>query len=541
MANTAVFSAPPGVVPEVVDGEHGITTPRVFTPPLRELNKRTSAGYEVIAFAYILLRVNLFPWQAWLLIHALELREDGSYRFRRVIVLVARQNGKTTLMSVLCAWWLFVDSARHPDRLPPLKFLVVGAAQTLDNARAPYQSVLNWCNPAPATDEEAELASPELQQMVQRVNRTNGEEGILCRNKAQYIIRADKNIRSKSAARVVFDELREQHTDDGWNAVSQTTKAIWSSQLWGISNAGDYRSVVLRRVVDEGRALVASWNESVEADGMSVDEWRESHDDSLGFFEWSAPDGCALDDRDAIRQANPSLGYGAMTYRTVVADINGMTEAAYRTEVLCQWVTADITPYLDPRQWRRLLDKSSTIPDDGRVVLSVDTSADRETTYIAAAGYRSDGLPHVELLVQRDGMLWVPRYLALLREAWPNIHEIAVQSKGCPAVDFCDPLTEAGWTVHLIEGFKLGATAGRFRDRVREGKLRHLEQPALDQQVSVAVTRRLGEVEVWDRQKSAMSISALVACSQALYALETETGAPPEPKYRPSTGITLHF
>ena len=78
-----------------------------------------------------------------------------------------------------------------------------------------------------------------------------------------------------------------------------------------------------------------------------MDDWRDSHDDSLGFFEWSAPDGCALDDRDAIRQANPSLGYGAMTYRTVVADINGMTEAAYRTEVLCQWVTADITPYLD--------------------------------------------------------------------------------------------------------------------------------------------------------------------------------------------------
>lgn len=86
---------------------------------------------------------------------------------------------------------------------------------------------------------------------MQRVNNSHGEEAIICRNKAQYIVRADKNIRSKSASRVVFDELREQHTDDGWNAVSQTTKAIWSSQLWGISNAGDYRSVVLRRVVDE--------------------------------------------------------------------------------------------------------------------------------------------------------------------------------------------------------------------------------------------------------------------------------------------------
>lgn len=132
------------------------------------------------------------------------------------------------------------------------------------------------------------------------------------------------------------------------------------------------------------------------------------------------------------------MGYGPMTYRSIAADINGMTEAAYRTEVLCQWVTADITPYINPKLWKRGIDPKSRIPDDGRVVLSVDTSADRETTYIAAAGYREDGLPHVELIVRRDGMLWVPKYLKMLREAWPNIHEIALQSKGCPAVDFAD-------------------------------------------------------------------------------------------------------
>ena len=224
---------------EINDDAHGITTPRIFTPPLRELTPETSNGYAVIEFAEKFLHVHLFPWQKWLLIHGLELLPDGSYRFRRVVTEVARQNGKTTLMSVLCAWWLFVDSARHPELSPAWKFLVVGAAQTLDNARAPYQAVLNWCNPNPASEGEAALAVPVLQKRVQRVNNSHGEEAIICRNKAQYIVRADKNIRSKSASRVVFDELREQHTDDGWNAVSQTTKAIWSSQLWGISNAGD--------------------------------------------------------------------------------------------------------------------------------------------------------------------------------------------------------------------------------------------------------------------------------------------------------------
>ena len=185
------------------DERHGVTLPRIFTPPLRPLTKETSNGFAVIAFAEIMLHVHLYPWQQWLLVHALELLEDGSYRFRKVIVLVARQNGKTTLMGVLAAWWRFVDSNKHPDRVPPVKFLVVGAAQTLDNAKGPYNQVKEWCNPAPATDEEEDLVIPDLAAMTQKFVNTNGEEAIITRSKARYIVRADKNIRAKSAARVV--------------------------------------------------------------------------------------------------------------------------------------------------------------------------------------------------------------------------------------------------------------------------------------------------------------------------------------------------
>ena len=281
--NLTVFGA-------IDDEHHGVTLPRIFTPPLRPLTKETSNGFAVIAFAEIMLHVHLYPWQQWLLVHALELLEDGSYRFRKVIVLVARQNGKTTLMGVLAAWWLFVDSNKHPDRVPPVKFLVVGAAQTLDNAKGPYNQVKEWCNPQPSTDEEADLVIPDLAAMTQKFVNTNGEEAIITRSKARYIVRADKNIRAKSAARVVFDELREQHTDDGWNAVSQTTKAVWSSQLWGISNAGDYRSVALRKQVDKGRKLVDEWTRLSADGGNPADMFLSGEQDgSFGYFEWSAP------------------------------------------------------------------------------------------------------------------------------------------------------------------------------------------------------------------------------------------------------------
>lgn len=510
----------------------GYMVPRIWTRPLRELTPETSLGYEVIDFAREYMRVELRPWQKWLLVHALELDADGSYRFKKVIVLVARQNGKTMLASVLSTWWLLVDSARHPDRVPPVKFKIVGTAQNLDIAREPWSQVRLWCNPEPSSEEEGEQAIPELQAETLKVSDTNGKEFIRARNLAHYEIRAAKNARGKPAARVLMDEMREQQTWDAWNATSQTTKSFWSGQLWGISNAGTAKSVVLSAQRDAALKVIASWAEMVEGEGADPLEWAVEHDDGIALFEWSGPDGCALDDDEALLQANPSCGYGGMTLRSLKADIAGMTEAAFRTEVLCQWVTADVEPYIDPERWDDLTDPGSSIPGGARVVLAVDVSADRKTTWVAAAGERGDGVAHVEAIARRDGMLWVPGYLDRVRAAWPEIGEVAVQTKGCPAADFADALAERGWTVHRVEGQALGAVAGMLSDRVIDGGVAHPDQPAVAAAVRAAVTRRLGEVEVWSRRDSAVQISGLVAISEALWALER--CEPPRPKARGS-------
>ena len=516
----------------------GYMEPRIWTRPLRPLTRETSLGYEVIDFAREILGVEPRPWQRWLLVHALELNPDGSYRFRKVIALVARQNGKTMLMSVLATWWLAVDSTRHPDRVPPLSFKIVGTAQNLDIAREPWGRVRLWCNPEPSA-EEADEAVPALQQATAKVSDTNGKEFIRAANLAHYEIRAAKNARGKPAARVLMDELREQENFTAWNATSQTTKSFWSGQLWGISNAGTAKSVVLRKQRDAGLALIASWEELVVSEGMDPLAWAEGHDTGTALFEWSAPDGCALDDEAGLLQANPSCGWGGMTLRSLRADIDGMDEAGFRTEVLCQWVTSDVEPYIDPDAWDELADPSSAIPADGRVVLSVDVSADRSTSYVAAAGMNADGVAHVEVIARRDGVLWVPGYLDRVRAAWPGVREVAVQSKGCPASELADALSERGWAVHPIEGRSLGAVAGRLLDRVTDGALRHPAQPVASQQVRLAVTRRLGEVEVWIRRDSAAQISGLVAMSQALWALECcDAPAPgPTPSARPLTII----
>jgi phage terminase large subunit-like protein len=70
---------------------------------LRELTPATSYGFEVIDFARDVLEHPLLPWQEFAVIHGGELLPDGRPRFRIVLLLVSRQNGKTELPVVLSA------------------------------------------------------------------------------------------------------------------------------------------------------------------------------------------------------------------------------------------------------------------------------------------------------------------------------------------------------------------------------------------------------------------------------------------------------
>src|ERR1700677_2094729 len=96
--------------------ELGSMLPRLFTPPLEHhcigpapnedgelvecpcgcgLNPTTSWGFSANHFTANVLKWKLLPYQQWLNIHALE-KDDatGGFRFKILIVLISRQQGK---------------------------------------------------------------------------------------------------------------------------------------------------------------------------------------------------------------------------------------------------------------------------------------------------------------------------------------------------------------------------------------------------------------------------------------------------------------
>ncbi len=249
----------------------GSEVPRPSTPPARELTPDTTRGFECIAFAEDVVGITLMPWQRWLLLHLLELADDGTFRFRTGLVITSRQAGKLTLLQVLALWRMYVDGAP----------LVLGSAQNLALAEETWSGALSMAE-----------AVPELAVEVAQVSRTNGDKFMRLTTGERYKVAAATRSGSRglSSDLVLLDELREHRDWDAWGSATKTTLARPSPQVLCFSNAGDRTSVVLHDLRE--RAL----------DGAADRSTR------VGIFEWSAPYGCELDDRQPWAQANPALG-----------------------------------------------------------------------------------------------------------------------------------------------------------------------------------------------------------------------------------------
>lgn len=536
-------------------GTHvGTTEPRICTKPLRELTPETSHGYSVIEFARDVLGIILFPWQRALLIRALELNEDGTYRFRKIFVLVGRQNGKTTLLTVLSLWWLFVDGDSFPEHLPASEFLILGTAQNLDIAEEAWDAALKRCDPNPDEDDE-QYAVEWLQQETRKPVKTNGKKSLRLRNGAKYEPRAASRMggRGKSAARVIMDEMREQQTWDVWGSVSKTKNAVFNSQLWGISSAGDKKSVVLKSLRDGVIKMIREYDQYVETGIQTLEEFANTHDIASALFEWSAEPGKPLMSVEGILAANPSVGYKPMFFESIWSDLLGdEPEATKRTEILCDWVVSRVEPYLQGDDWAEsadgpvlddddnLVEVGSQIAAGSHMVMGLDVMSNTRSTstVVSVAGYRTDGRIHLELIAQRTGMSWVVGFAEAVR-AKTGITQVALQTKGCAAFDLVEPLKEAGFEVVSISGTTLLTSADRLNKRIRANKVRHRSQGPLDLAVANGTTRELAGMPVWDRHGSPVDISPVIAVTNALVALESFVPKPKEPTPPPPPAEVL--
>lgn len=493
----------------------GREIPTIFTPPLRELTPETSHGFEAIAFAEDVLGLELYPWQKWLLIHALELLPNGKYRFRTVLVLVARQNGKSRVLQVLSLWRMYIDGAP----------LVIGTAQNLDIAEEQWNMAV-----------ELAESNDELSEMISHVDKTNGKKALKLHPEEdsgfgvrRYKVAAAtrKGGRGLSGDLVLMDELREHTNWDSWSAVTKTTMARKKPQVWAASNAGDASSVVLRSL--RKTCLRAIQDGTTKTQSMGLFEWSacfwnpKGGEDKSGDWEnmkTSDPEGWAM--------ANPSLEWGDLTMEALEAAWQTDPDPVFRTECLCQWIsTASAGPW-DDGVWEALNDKKSKRGKNSGYYFGVDVSWDRNWAAISVAGWRADGKIHVEIVAYRTGTDWVVPWLRE-RKGREGLRGVVLQANGSPVSALLNDMQKAFRAneetgepeLPIVEwgGGELGRGTGQFYDLVRNSGLRVRPADCLTLAASTAQTKPISDYWLWDRKRSPFDVSPLIAVNAAVWAL----------------------
>jgi hypothetical protein len=331
-----------------------------------------------------------------------------------------------------------------------------------------------------------------------RVRRSNGSERITWRTGSVFGITASgaESGHGFTLDLGFIDEAFAQ-TDDrlvqGFRPAMVTRR---DAQLWIVSTAGTETSTFLRDRVEDGRARV----EAGERSGVC-------------YFEWSAPDDWAIDDPATWRAAMPALGT-TIDEETIAADYRTMDAGEFSRAYLNRWAPAGV-PVFALGQWLACLEPASSIV--GAPAFGVDVAPDRSSASIAAAGGRSDGRVHVELVERRDGTDWIPGRLRELVQRWRS-----------PAVAI-DPAAPAGSLLASLQGVPLvlctgrayGQACGALFDDVTTGRLAHRGQPALDDAVVGARRRSLGDAWAWARTPDAADPAPLIAATLARWAWST--------------------
>ena len=439
----------------------------------------------------------LFRWQRWLVIHALELLPDGRPRFRQVVVLVARQNGKTELLAILALFWMWIQ------RVP----MVVGTSTKLE------YSIEAW-----ETAVELAKSTPELKADIEAkgsLRRTNGQTLMRTPWRSRYRVATanEQGGRSLTIHRLIEDELREHHDYSAHTAAMNAMNAVRTAQAWAITNEGGDRSIVLHDFVDAGLKFIAT------GDG----------DYRLGFFGYTSLSGCDLLDLEETAQANPSMGEeDGVSWENIEGEAirakmaGGELEAKYRTEVLCQRVRRLTAEPVTLEAWRAT---EKDVQPDGDPVFFVSAGEDLASAAIVGAAVH-EGVPHLKLFEGHAGVSWLTAKIRELHEQYPGARFGAFQAG--PVRSWVPVLAEHGIDLRLLSASDASAACAHLQKLANDLAFTHAPSSALVESLKGAERRKLdGGAWVWDWKASTSDLAPIAAATGALWLLESSTVALP--------------
>ena len=409
-----------------------------------------------------------------------------------VAVISPRQNIKTSTLGIAALADLFVFGVeRH-----------LWTAHHGDTLKGTFNDFRAWIKASPEYDEQVTFY--EGHQDMSIVHKDTG-------NVIDFQSRTGKAGRGLTGVkRITLDEalyLEPKHV----GAVYPTMLTRPGAQVRIASSAGLLISDQLRRIRDRGRGGKDKRLAYVEYAAKVKPCLRSDCTHAVGS------QGCALDDRDLWWQANCALWQGRITEEALEDQRNSMPPKEFMREFLSWWEDPEsLGGALPYGAWVDLSDPSAERGTEvafGADVAFSDINADR-TAWIAVAWVRPDGSSQV--MLTNDGQ---PVSTARLGEECARLTSDWGGSVVPPRA-FEEEIERAGARVSPMKAGDFTAACGAFADAVNDGRVKHGNQPALNQAVRAARWRSAGSNgERAFQLKDCPEIGPLAAVTRALFGL----------------------
>lgn len=443
--------------------------------------KVRSSGPDVAEFAE---SAGLFldDWQRYVLEEALAERADDKWAAFEVALIVARQNGKGSILEALELYHLFVLKTR----------LISHSAHEYKTAREHFIRIQFLIENTPELFDQVKPGSGG------HVHSGGGSHEIRTAQGARlrFLARSSGSGRGFSGDLIVLDEAY-QLPEQAIGAMGPTLSAMPNPQVWYTSSAPHADSHVLHGIRNRG---------------------LRHEGDRLALFDWSNPPDVDIESEAAIAAVNPGYPH-RLTPDNLTAERDMMRGLGdeYLRERLGVPSTEDSTAgVFPPGTWAGCHDPKSTIPTP--LAIALDVAPAMTFAAFAIAGKRADGLDHVELAKHQTGTGWI---LERARHYVDTYHlPIALDPKG-PVAGLIDDLKAA--EIPLLEITDMPKACATLQEKVVGGTIRHIGQAPLDAAAANAAIRVAGDSWRWGRAASSVDISPLVAVTSALAAATSTT------------------
>jgi phage terminase large subunit-like protein len=458
----------------------GATKPRLQSPPLKGKNK-----IEDVKQLCDIIKMPLLPWQEYVLKDMLTVDAKGKWIRKTNLLLIARQNGKTHLARMLILAHLIKWETN-------VLIMSSNRSMALDTFRQVTDILEN---------------NDHLKGFVKQIRYANGTESIEMLNGTRLdVVAATRDgSRGRSVNGLLFiDEVREI-SEEGFRAATPVTRAHPNSHTLLCSNAGDAFSTVLNDLRERAISYPPK---------------------SFGFYEYSAPQYCKIEDRNAWAMANPSLGY-TITEEAIEEAIATSPIENTRTETLCQWIDSLSSPW-PHGVLEETSDSTLEMTAGAYTVFGFDVSPSRRNGSLVAGQILPDGRIGIGILETYSSQVAIDELkMAASIKGWADIYKPRLVCFDKYATQtIADRLSQSGVMVEDVSGQQFYKACGDLLEGLVNHRVVHNGQSELIQQMNNCAAKVNDSAWRIIKRKSAGDISAPIGLAMVVSKLMIPTPKP---------------